>query len=44
MTNKRVMELIALTIVVIRDIVPRNRFQECLHFVIVLLNGSRFST
>ena len=43
MTDKRVPELIALTLVVIRDITPRDRLQECLCVVVVLMNGSRMA-
>ena len=43
MTNKRVPELIVLTLMVIRDITPRDRLQKCLRVVVVLLNGSRLA-
>ena len=43
MTDKRVLELIALTLMVIRDITFRDRFQEYLCVVVVLMNGSRMA-
>lgn len=36
--------MITPTLIVIRDITPRDRLQECLRVVVVLLNGSRFRT
>lgn len=33
-----------LTVIVIRDVVPRDRLQECLRVVVVLFNGSPFRT